>query len=65
MCKSICEAILAVILIVVALWQIIAKQVVLSAWLVLIVGLLLLWHSFTCKKCFVSRMPMKEAKKKK
>ena len=63
MCKSICEAILAVILIVVALWQIVAQQAMYAAWIVLIVGVVLLIHSFTCKKCFHGSMPMKEKKR--
>ena len=53
MCKSICEAILAVILVVFslvpALWT-----AAFSRWVILIVGIVLLIHSFACKKCFAS-----------
>ena len=48
MCKSWCEAILAVIIIVFGLWNI----PIYSKWVVVIAGIVLLIHSFTCKKCF-------------
>lgn len=58
MCKSICEAILAIVLIVFALWETAA-----SKWIILIAAVILLIHSFTCKKCFVGPM-MPQAKLK-
>ena len=61
MCKSICEAVWAVILLVFALffwgWTY-------TKWVVVIVAIILLIHSFTCKKCFVGHMPAKEKSKK-
>ena len=60
MCKSICELILAIILIVVSLWQLAASAWSgIAMWIVLIVGIILLVHSFTCKKCFAGSMEMK------
>ncbi len=59
MCKSICEAILAVILLIFALWQTAYSQ-----WIIIIVAVILLIHSFTCKRCFVSHAPVKETKKR-
>ena len=53
MCKSICEAILGVILVVFALVPALWTAAF-SKWVVLIVGVVLLIHSFTCKKCFAS-----------
>lgn len=50
MCKSWCELILAVVIIVFALWQTSVSQ-----WIVVIAGIVLLIHSFTCKTCFVGR----------
>ena len=62
MCKSWCELIIAIVIIVFALWE-----TTWSKWIILIAGIVLAIHSFTCKKCFVG-MDMKEsmpAKKKK
>ena len=59
MCKSICEAVLAIIIIVFAAWE-----TDYSAWIVLIAGIILLIHSFTCKKCFVREMPVVKATKR-
>ena len=57
MCKSWCEAILAVILIVVSLWQLaVSSWAGIGMWIVLIVGIVLLAHSFTCKVCFNDSM---------
>lgn len=50
MCKSWCELILAVVIIVFALWQTSFSQ-----WILLIAGIGLLIHSLTCKTCFVER----------
>ncbi|MEK6933585.1 MAG: hypothetical protein AABW75_01780 [Nanoarchaeota archaeon] len=47
MCKSWCELILAVIIIVFAFWQ-----TAVSMWIIVIAGIVLLIHSFTCKTCF-------------
>ncbi len=61
MFKSTCEAILAIILIIFALWE-----TTYSKWIILIVAIVLLIHSFTCKKCFAGHhMPMKESARKK
>ena len=51
MCKSWCEAILAVVIIVFALWPNWIGPMA-SQWIVVIAGIVLLIHSFTCKKCF-------------
>ena len=61
MCKSYCELILAVILLVFAIgfWTWAYTQ-----WIIVIVAIILLIHSFTCKKCFARSMPMKEAGKR-
>ncbi len=60
MCKSICEAVLAIIIIVFAIWE-----TNYSMWIVLIAGIILLIHSFTCKKCFAKHemMPSKGKKR--
>ena len=50
MCKSWCEAILAVIIIVFALWESVYASF--GKWIVVIAGVVLLIHSFMCKKCF-------------
>ncbi len=47
MCKSWCELIIAIVVIVFALWQTTYSQ-----WIVVIAGIVLAIHSFTCKKCF-------------
>ena len=59
MIKSTCEAILAIIILVFALWQ-----TVYSDWIVIIAAIILLIHSFTCKKCFVKPAPTKTAKRR-
>lgn len=60
MCKSICEAILAVIILVFALWQ-----TAYSNWIIIIAAVILLIHSFTCKKCFVrGEMPAEKKKRR-
>ena len=52
MCKSWCEGILAIIIIVFAFWS--SWQY--SQWIIIIAAVLLLIHSFTCKKCFTHGM---------
>ena len=47
MCKSWCEAILGLIILVFAL-----VETTYSKWIIVIAAVLLLIHSFTCKKCF-------------
>ncbi len=60
MCKSYCEAILAIVLIVFALWE-----TTYSKWIIILVAIGLLIHSFTCKSCFAcDHMEMGQAKKK-
>lgn len=62
MCKSICEAIIAVIIIIFSLWQ-----TAYSNWIIIILAIILLIHSFTCKKCFgshMAHMPEKASKKR-
>lgn len=58
MCKSWCEAIIAIVVIVFALWD----TWMYSKWVLVIAGIVLLIHSFTCKKCFGrgGMMPMKK-----
>jgi len=50
MCKSWCEAILAIIILVFTFWKGLGDQV--SMWIVVIAAVVLLIHSFTCKKCY-------------
>jgi len=65
MCKSWCEAVLAMVLIVIGLWQLsMAAWVGVAWWIVIIVGVVLLFHSFTCKKCFNGEMTKMPAKKR-
>ncbi len=52
MCKSWCELLVALVVIVFALWD----TMVYSKWIVVIAGVVLLIHSFTCKKCFACDM---------
>ena len=47
MCKSWCELIIALVVIIFALWE-----TTYSKWIIVIAGIVLLIHSFTCKKCF-------------
>ncbi|MDO8509019.1 MAG: hypothetical protein Q7S27_05030 [Nanoarchaeota archaeon] len=61
MCKSICEAVLAIIIILAAIWD----NVDYSMWIILVAGIILLVHSFTCKKCFNHSMPSKAIKSSK
>ncbi len=63
MCKSWCELIVAIVVIVFALWDTMAY----SKWIVVIAGVVLLIHSFMCKKCFACDMKAesKPAKRKK
>lgn len=56
MCKSWCELIVALVVIVFSLWQTVA-----SKWIILIAGIVLLIHSFTCKVCFIE--PQKKGRK--
>ena len=64
MCKSWCEAILAVIILVFT-YGIGAGWGDWSTWIVYIAALVLLVHSFNCKKCFGGHMMEKPAKGKK
>ena len=50
MCKSWCELILGVIIIILAFWADISNAI--AKWGIIIVAVLLIIHSFTCKKCF-------------
>lgn len=60
MCKSWCEAILGLIILIFALWQTAYSQ-----WIIVIAAIIMIIHSFMCKKCFGHHeMPMKMAKKK-
>ncbi len=60
MCKSWCESILAIIILVFALWQTTYSQ-----WIVVIAAIILLIHSFTCKKCFAGAHGSMAAARKK
>ncbi len=51
MCKSICEAILALVIIIVGLIQMQNPQSW-ALWVIVIAGIVSLVHSFTCKSCF-------------
>jgi len=59
MCKSWCEAIIAVVILIVNLVPNISAPVV--KWVTVIAAVLLLLHSFMCKKCFAGgEMMMKK-----
>ena len=47
MCRSWCELLVALVVIVFALWQTAYSQ-----WILVIAGVVLAIHSFTCKQCF-------------
>lgn len=47
MCKSWCEAVFAIIILVFAIWQ-----TTYSRWIIIVMAVILLVHSFTCKSCF-------------
>lgn len=53
MCKSWCELIIAIVVIVFALWA-----TTYSKWILVVAGIVLLIHSFTCKACFNKGMKM-------
>ncbi len=55
MCKSWCEAILAIVILVFSLWNSWAY----SQGVVIIAAIVLLVHSFTCKQCFAGDMKRK------
>ena len=62
MCKSWCELIVAIVIIVFALWE-----TTYSKWIIVIAAIVLAIHSFTCKMCFVGHgagMEMKMSAKK-
>lgn len=64
MCKSWCEAIIAVIILVFTWWNTWAY----SQWVVMIAAVVLLVHSFSCKSCFsghsgMSSMPAKKKRR--
>ncbi len=65
MCKSWCELIIAIVVIVFALWENVYASF--GKWILIIAGIVLIIHSFTCKKCFPhmgQHMAMTPAKKK-
>ena len=53
MCKSWCELIIGIIVVVFSLWQ-----TMISEWVLVIAGIVLIIHSFTCKACFNKNMSM-------
>jgi len=60
MCKSWCELIIGIVVIVFALWQ-----TMISQWVLVIAGIVLAIHSFTCRYCFgKNEMPMMKSSKK-
>ena len=59
MCKSWCEFIIAIVVIVFALWTTMYSQ-----WILVIAGIILAIHSFSCKKCFgMHKMEMSTSSK--
>ena len=62
MCKSWCEFIVAVVVIVFALWD--AVYASFGKWILVLAGILLLIHSFTCKKCFTGHAATSKQKRK-
>lgn len=63
MCKSICEAILALVVIIVALVQIQNPQPW-ALWVIVIAGFVSLIHSFSCSSCYGNGVALKPVKKK-
>lgn len=64
MCKSWCEAIIAVIILVFALWPDIVGAIA-AKWIIVIAAIVLLIHSFACKKCFAGNgMAMRATKRR-
>ncbi len=60
MCKSWCEVILGLIILLFTFWK-----TTYSDWVVIIAAVILVLHSFMCKSCFSHReMPMKTGKKR-
>jgi len=60
MCKSWCELIISLVIIIalaMGMWTSVINLVV-ASWIAIIAALVLLIHSFTCKSCF-NDMPMK------
>ena len=60
MCKSWCEAIIAIVVIVVGF---LVTNPTWAKWTLVVVGLGLLVHSFTCKTCFTYNHEMSSEKK--
>jgi len=50
MCKSWCEAIIAVVILLFSWVNLVSAMA--TKWIVTIAAIILLIHSFTCKKCF-------------
>ena len=48
MCKSVCEIVLAVVLVVMGLLPLTAS---IHKWALVVIGIVLLVHAFCCKKC--------------
>lgn len=63
MCKSWCEAILGIIILIFT-YGIGAGWGSWSAWVVYIAAIVLIIHSFTCNKCFGSEMSSMKTKRK-
>ena len=62
MCKSWCEAILGIVILIFAF-----VETSYSKWIIVIAAVVLLIHSFTCKKCFGgmhSEMAMEKKRKR-
>lgn len=58
MCKSWCESILGLVILIFALWQ-----TMYSKWIIVIAAIVLIIHSFMCKQCFIghrNEMPVKK-----
>jgi hypothetical protein len=56
---SVCEIVIGVLIIVFALWS-----TVYSKWIFILLGVILIVHSFMCKMCCCGNCEMPEAKKK-
>jgi hypothetical protein len=53
MCKSWCELIIALVILVVAMWPALLGASI-SNWVIIVAAIVLAIHSFTCKSCFNS-----------
>ena len=60
MCKSWCEMIIGIVILVFTLWW-----TAVSEWILIIAGIVLIVHSFTCRTCFAGKeMPARSSRRR-